>query len=409
MTLAITFASGQQAAQTFRTGRSVDIKIYFPYDEFAIDANYMENRENLRVVDSLLRDTAYLKTLSRVEIIAQSSPEGRVEYNERLSERRRLSLEEYFTTNYPQINDSLWSFGSVAENWDLFHQHLVEDMSIPNRAQVLSVSESDLEADKKEWLLKTMNVGRPWVYIKENILPLQRFGASVLFIPTMEALPIDHAIEEQQDIVIQPIIEEQVRVSYIEPVEPEILSPKVLFALKTNLLWDAASVINLAAEIPIGNRFSVVGEVVYPWWRNHPNNLTLQIESYHGELKYWLGERSRENRLTGWSFGVYGGVGRYDVQIFSEEGAQGDFYDLGAHIGYSHSIAKNLYLEYTLGLGYISTNYNDYYMAYDTEEFGTIKVISYPWMNNKLSSVLPTRLGVSLVWHINSNGKGGSR
>ncbi|MFI3305165.1 MAG: DUF3575 domain-containing protein [Rikenellaceae bacterium] len=84
---------------------------------------------------------------------------------------------------------------------------------------------------------------------------------------------------------------------------------------------------------------------------------------------------------------------------------QGDFFDVGAQVSFSHPIAKNLYLEYAVGLGYLSTDYNDYYMAYDTEEFGDIKVIPYPWMNSKLRSLFPTRLGVSLVWHINARSK----
>ncbi len=99
------------------------------------------------------------------------------------------------------------------------------------------------------------------------------------------------------------------------------------------------------------------------------------------------------------------------MQPFSEEGVQGDFFDVGAQLSYSHPInrSKRLYLEYSLGVGYISTDYNDYHMAYDTPEFGDIKVIQYPWMNNKLRSVLPTRLGVSLAWHVFSRSKGGER
>ncbi len=388
-------------------GRELDIKIYFSYDQVQIDPTYMDNHASLHLIDSLLRDTHYISTLSNIEITAQSSPEGRVHYNERLSERRKRSLEQYFRTSYPQIDPSLWSFKAVAENWDLFREHLMEDKNLPSRDEILAIVDGNRAPDDKEWLLKKMDGGRPWLYIKEHILPTQRFGASVLFIPIVET-PVEHieptpAIEETltivQDSILQlPILPDSVQVVH------EVESPKVLFALKTNLVLDLLSVVNLAAEIPIGRRWSIVGEVVYPWWRSWPDDFTMQIESYHGELKYWLGDRELQEQLQGWYLGAYGGWGRYDIQPFTATGVQGTFFDSGLEVGYAHPIARNLHLEYTIGLGYVSTSYDNYKMVSDTDEYGDIKVIPYPWLNNSLKSILPTRCGVSLVWTIKNGG-----
>lgn len=385
------------------SGLMVDVKIYFHYDKANIDSTYMDNQQSLRMVDSLLNDRRYVSTLRRIEVSAQSSPEGTISYNEQLSQRRRASLEEYFTTKYPHIDPALWSFSAIAENWDLFHQHLQEDPNLPDREKILSISSSERDADAKEWLLKTMNQGESWRYIAQNILPSQRFGASVLFIPLVSPV-IAKPISIESSRAIEPLYIPQSQ--YVPTPQQE---SSLLFALKTNLILDVLSVVNIAAEVPIGERWSVVGEVVYPWWRSWPANFTMQIESYHGEVKYWLGDRETLEQLHGWSVGLYGGWGLYDIQLFSEEGVQGDFFDVGAQLCYSHPIANKLHLEYTLGLGYVSTDYNDYYMAYDTDEFDDIKVIPYPWMNSKLRSVLPTRLGVSLVWHIGTSSKGGQR
>ncbi len=421
--LATMMVSAQESRPLHSNERVEDIKIYFPYDESRIEPTYMDNATSLQTIDSLLNNNVYISTLSRVEITTQSSPEGKVDHNEQLSQRRRLSLERYFTTKYPNIPQSLWSFKAMAENWDMFQQHLKEDPNLPSRDEVLEILDEDRDPDAKEWLIKKVDGGKTWLYIKDNILPSQRFGASVLFIPIIPEIaatpePVSPIIEEpiiEEPIVEEPIIEEPIErdttqvITVQEPTTEQ--QPAVLLALKTNLLLDLVTAINLGVEVPIGNKFSVVAEVLYPWWRSWDKNFTMQIESYHGELKYWLGERTRENRLTGWSVGAYGGWGKYDLQPFSEEGVQGDFYDVGALVSYSHSITKrnNLYLEYMIGVGYLSTKYNDYYMAYDTEEYGDIKVIPYPWMNHYLKSVLPTRCGVSLVWHINSKGEGGSR
>lgn len=390
--------SAQDVQPINTNGHYIDVKIYFPYDEAYIDPAYMGNYETLVRVDSLLSDSVYVSTLRRVEISAQSSPEGTVIYNERLSARRIYALREYFVTYYPDIDYSIWSFSSVAENWDLFRQHLVEDENLPESERIMAIVDSNRDPDAKEWLLKTMDGGRPWEYIKKHILPSQRFGASILFIPvayTPLALPAK---------VTNSLSSTPERETLVLPAEEP---SKVLLAIRTNLVMDVASVVNLAVEVPIGERFSLAAEVVYPWWRSWPNNFTMQIESYHGEAKYWLGDRSRREKLTGWSVGLYGGWGRYDVQPFTEEGVQGEFYDFGAMVGYSLPLSNSFNLEFNLGFGYLDTEYKDYYMAYDTEEYGDIKVIPYPWMNNTLKAFIPTRGGISLVWNIKS--KGGRR
>ncbi len=389
----------------YAQGREVDLKIYFPYDESFIDPTYMDNSHNLHIVDSLLSDASFITSLQQIEIIAQSSPEGKIEYNERLSEQRRESLEKYFTTNYPEIEPTLWSFIAVAENWELFIDQLYEDPNIPNREKVLEIALGERITDEKEWLLKKLDDGRSWAYIKENILPSQRFGAKIVFIPTTEPAtePIITVAQTQEQEPI-PTPEPKQQVTQPQPLQTTE-EEKTLLAIKTNLLLDLITAVNIAVEVPIGNRWSVVGEVLYPWWQSWDNEFTMQIESYHAEVKYWLGNRSREDRLLGWSVGLYGGWGRYDIQLFSPSGVQGDFFDAGAEIGYSHSIAKNLHLEYTVGVGYLSTDYNDYDVVNNTDEYGDIKVIPYPWMNNSLKSVLPTRCGVSLVWTIKGDGR----
>ncbi len=388
----------------YAQNREVDIKIHFPYDDSCIDITYMDNPSTLNFVDSLFRDSIYISTLRKIEVTAQSSPEGSVDYNERLSRRRIEALREYFTTNYPQIDSSVWLFNSVAENWELFHQHLVEECDIPYHEQVLEISSSNRGADEKERLLRSLNQGQSWLYIKEHILPLHRFGANVLLFPQLVDSPVAASSLFNSSVAfsqLEPSRQElaQVEISkYISPIGDD---SQLLFALKSNLVLDLVSVVNLAVEIPIGERWSVVGEVVHPWWRSWPADFTMQIESYHAEVKYWLGDRSTKEQLQGWSVGAYGGWGRYDIQPFSKKGVQGSFFDAGAHIGFAHPIAKSLNLEYTIGFGYVSTSYNDYEMVNNSVEYGDIKVIPYPWINNTLKSILPTRCGVSLVWVIN--------
>lgn len=404
-TLATIMASAQDRELAAHRGDSIDIRIYFPFNETDIDPSYMENRHSLQITDSLLKDNLYISTLDHIEITVQSSPEGTTEYNEQLSHRRRLSLEQYFATNYPYISSSLWSYNTLAENWDLFYQHLKEDSNIPFQKEMLYILDSNRTIDQKEEILIDMRGGRTWRYIKEHILPSHRFGASILFVPMPHieptAIPLMANITPMAITPLDIPLQEQPRE---QPQQQSEKEAKTLFAIKTNLLLDLVTAVNLALEIPIGNRLSVVGEVVYPWWRNWDRDFTMQIESYHGELKFWLGDRSSREKLTGWSLGAYGGWGRYDIQPLTRTGVQGSFTDYGLEVGYAHKIARNLHLEYNIGVGYLSTEYEDYKMVNETDEYGDIKVIPYPWMQNSLKSPLPTRCGVSLVWTIKSRG-----
>ncbi len=399
----VTFAQNHHTVDSYN-GHKIDIKIHFRYDDSNINSSYMENLATLNLLDSIFNDKALVSTLDTIAVVALSSPEGSYEYNTRLSERRMVSLESFMTSTYPSIPSSLWYFSAEAENWVEFREMIVSDPNIPNKTKVLSIIDSDTDNDRKEWLLKIMDDGKPWQHIKEHILPHQRYGASVVLIPHTDYLAAsDPIIPINQSYSLQSTSSPQALPQLTTVAAAPAAQSKAIIAIKSNLIWDLASIINVGLEIPIGNRFSIVGEVTYPWWRNWEHNLTMQIESYHAEAKYWLGDRSNRDQLTGWSAGIYGGWGLYDVQIFSETGAQGDFFDVGGEIGYAHAIGKNLHLEYTIGLGYISTDYNDYFMAYDTDEYNDIKVIPYPWMNNKLSTILPTRCGISLVWVIKSN------
>ena len=132
-----------------------------------------------------------------------------------------------------------------------------------------------------------------------------------------------------------------------------------------------------------------------------------------GELsaRYWFGDRSDKDPLTGLFAGLNAGAGIYDFQFGSltdGKGVQGNaFMLLGLQAGYAHSIGRNLRLEYSLGLGYLQTDYREYVSVKDTK-FGDIKVIEYPWETRRMSGVLPSKLSVSLVWMISSK-KGGGR
>lgn len=184
------------------------------------------------------------------------------------------------------------------------------------------------------------------------------------------------------------------------------------FALKTNLLFDAVSLINIGVEVPIGLNWSVGGTWIFPWWTNDDSSETsdrnrTQIMSGTLEGRYWFGERESRDQLTGWFAGVYAGGGIYDVER-DHEGYQGDFYLMGGLCGgYAHTLnlSGSLRMEYVLGVGYLESDYEKY------ETYWGIDDLWHPIRKESatVSWFGPTKAEISLVWMLNRNAKRGGQ
>ncbi len=173
---------------------------------------------------------------------------------------------------------------------------------------------------------------------------------------------------------------------------------------KTNLLYDAATILNVEMEIPMGKRVSFAAEWVFPWWTNDDSTIyskrnRTQLLNGTVELKYWFGNRRNRRVLTGWYAGVFTSGGLYDFER-SGSGYQGEFFvAAGVGGGYAHTINKreNLRLEYSVGFGYLQTDYSYYEAFYDTDDLRWRPIILE---TGRYSILSPLRLKASLGWMI---------
>lgn len=177
------------------------------------------------------------------------------------------------------------------------------------------------------------------------------------------------------------------------------------FALKTNLLYDAALIPNVELEFPIGKRWSVNGEYMFPWWLLKNDRYCLQIISGGLEGRYWL--KNPKNRdwqevLTGHFLGLYVGGGEYDLQ-WKDKGYQGEFYiAAGISYGWATRIARHLNLEFNLGIGLLRTDYRHYYAQDNYQTLLWKENGNYTWFG-------PTKAKISLVWLLGFKPKKGGR
>lgn len=399
---------------------TVDVKIFFPVGTSYVDEAYRDNGYRLdrfaERVERIRRETGL--ELAEVSIVACVSPEGREEVNERTTQERALSLLRHLRrlTGMKQTR-FLMDFRGI--DWSRLTA-IVEFSEMPYREEVLEIlREARMplygEGADDECIsrLKSLRRGVPYAYMQEHFFPVLRNAGQQVVCRfeqtgdvepeevTAEVVEVEYgtkatretaATQEEsamQEAVI-PVDEE----TDISPTPYYIYESRPLLALKTNLLFDALLMPNVEAEVPLGDRWSVLGEWAFPWWRKKDDSSTLQYLNGGVEGRYWLRlwkqPSDASHPLRGHFLGLFGGGGKYDIGHHSE-GYQGTFWMAGISYGYSLPLNRVLNMEFSLGAGFLSTRYKHYKVedALKIHQLGEKE--RYRWLG-------PLKAKVSLVW-----------
>ncbi len=173
-----------------------------------------------------------------------------------------------------------------------------------------------------------------------------------------------------------------------------------LFALKTNLLFDAVSTPNLEIEAAFpANRISLMSEYWLPWYIWDKNSKAYQLKYCGSEIRLWLGNRTRKDILHGHFLGIYGGGGRFDLE-WESEGHQSElYYSVGLTYGYSFKLNRSFRIETSLSAGYLNAGYK-YYIGMVNDKY-------LVWQRDGIFSYFgPLKAKVSLSWIMHAK-KGG--
>ncbi|MBD5247183.1 MAG: DUF3575 domain-containing protein [Barnesiella sp.] len=188
---------------------------------------------------------------------------------------------------------------------------------------------------------------------------------------------------------------------------------KLFISLKTNMLYDAAAIPNIGAEVYIGRNISVAAQWNYAWWSCESRHRYWRI--YGGDVvaRYWFGNAAKIKPLTGHHVGIYAGALTFDVEwggkAYMGGRPGGTLWDrcminAGVEYGYSLPVTRRLNIDFTIGLGYFGgivekfTPTDGYYLWESTTR--------QTWIG-------PTKAEISLVWLIGRDNfnakKGGDR
>ena len=258
-------AGAQQMADSLR--------VYFRQGYSTFDPKYRDNQSQ---VDAFISRVKTFQSESDAFVIlnvtykAGASPEGTLEINRKISGKRSDNLTAYLRRHLTFADDVL-HIEDVVEDWAGLGE-LVSHSGMKYRDEVLSLlsSEHDTQTLKRE--LQQLHGGTAWRYMYTNMFPeLRAFNVYIevgvrnpdLAVPTIADTDIAVADDFRplaDSLSFGPMPMPETAPDWtrkLRIVSPLITQPKDYFVgIKTNLLYDFASVTNVSVEVGYAKHYS---------------------------------------------------------------------------------------------------------------------------------------------------------
>ena len=167
------------------------------------------------------------------------------------------------------------------------------------------------------------------------------------------------------------------------------------WAVKSNLLYDSFSFLNVGVECNAGSHWGLEADFIFPWWNAHDNHRITRMLNVGVEAKRYIqGWRDPARALSGFYLGVHANTGIYDWARHSK-GYQCDglFYMGGAVIGYDLYCTDTWRFGFSLGVGAMKTSYT----RYEVRNNGKYTVNKF---QGDYLYYGPTKAEISLAWMI---------
>lgn len=382
---------------------------FFPAGRAEIINDYKGNGHTLEtMINDLNQTLASEGTVpDSLTIISSTSPEGPAALNERLAIQRAGNTRNLLIKSFPQFKADRINVTSSVNDWSGMVLTLRRDSTFQHGAEILKVL-LDPRVENKDLAIRS-KLPDEYNMLKNKMFDNMRTSSvTIRVIKTIDNVD-EFVVEEIQDELPaeepspvkedKPAMDTAVVETVQEPIEESVQQEEpskekkpYYIAAKTNLLYDAAIVPNVGVEVYLGKNFSVAGNWMYSWWKS--DRVSWYWRTYGGDLalRYWLGRAAKEKPLTGHHIGLYGQILTYDIEV-GGRGYLGDRWSYGGGLeyGYSLPVRQRLNIDFTLGLGYLGGEFQEY-LPIDGH---------YVWQVTKMRNWIgPTKLEVSLIWQL---------
>ena len=220
---------------------TVQFVVYFPLNSYEIDSHYMGNAESLRKIDETLKSIGP-NNITSIEVITTASPEGTVNRNDWLAQKRSEAIKKYFAKKYPTFKGNLKT-KEAGEDWDDLRQQIKNDknLSEATKSRVLKTIDS---ADRKTEIKKLgsdSKVGDVYEYLAKTYYPsLRKADISMELPEPKKEVPVvkeEPVVKKEEPVVKEEPIAKEEPVEKEEPVvvkeEPVVVNEAIAEAPKT--------------------------------------------------------------------------------------------------------------------------------------------------------------------------------
>ena len=373
-----------------------EFAILYRFDRIDVDSSYMDNAAAIDTIRFCLTHSVHIDSIT---VYAWASPEGGYPHNKWLSEKRAAAAKELLLSlaaDTTRLNEGKIKISPLAENWPGLLELVEKNYRRPNRERLLRILRAEgIGEETRKWRIRNLDDGYTWNYLKRHYMKQLRSATWVCVWTSVGAIA---PLPEIRDSLRAP---QSGLGRTVEAVERPV--SEFSFAVKTNLLADLVTAVNLGVEVPLGEDFSVNAHFTFPWWTAGPygNKYALQLLDAEGELRWWFAPG--EERLQGHYVALQGSGGKFDLQWGRDIGCYQCYnWGVGLSYGYAMSLGEHWNLEFALTLGYLAIDYQHYVPSPDW---------SVLLRDNAKAGVLhyfgPTGLKVSLVYpfHIQRGGR----
>lgn len=375
-----------------------EFAIHYRFDRIDVDSSYMDNAAAIDTIRFCLTHSVHIDSIT---VYAWASPEGGYPHNKWLSEKRAAAAKELLlalAADTTKLNAGKIKISPLAENWPGLLELVEKDYHRPNRERLLRILRAEgIGEETRKWRIRNLDDGYTWNYLKRHYMKQLRSATWVCVWTSVGGGAIA-PLPELRDSLRSPQSDLGRKVEAVGGPVSEFS-----FAVKTNLLADLVTAVNLGVEVPLGENFSVNAHFTFPWWTAGPygNKYALQLLDAEGELRWWFAKG--EERFEGHYLALQGSGGKFDLQWGRDIGCYQCYnWGVGLSYGYAMSLGKHLNMEFALTLGYLAIDYQHYVPSPDW---------SVLLRDNAKAGVLhyfgPTGLKISLVYpfHIQRGGR----
>lgn len=343
------------------------LKIYFRSGSSQYDPSYKGNAERMdnfiKRIDEIERDSVNY-TIYKIEYSAAASLEGSVSFNRYISQKRFESIVGYIN-NKVRVSEELIVSTVLGEDWGALLE-MIADVEFKNKDKVLEiVMDNNLSHADKELQIKQIDNRKTWEYLLKTFYPEMRYCEAVVYVG--EA-PVRKAWADQDPLSVE----------YFAPISAgahfnDTLSSSIqhnlehtplkytTWSIKTNTVALGMLIANAGAEVKFG-QFSFALPIMFSAIDYFAADTKFRVLSFQPEFRWWI------PKTKGLFIGAHFGLGWYNIAAngnWRYQDHDGDCPSIGGGLGIGYKLPINksgrLNLEFELGAGVYSVNYDTFY------------------------------------------------